>query len=66
MEGNRNDKSCRPTLVTCVIVFQKFQTDNSVLFFDASNEFYRVVNNIKLTSKRIKKIVNGFVSGSDV
>lgn len=49
------------TIATCVIILKKSKKDNSVLFIDASAEFYRGGNKNKLTEENRKKILNAYI-----
>lgn len=46
------------SIATCIIVLKKNKTDNSILFVDASNEFFRGDNKNKLTPDNIKNIID--------
>ena len=54
------------SIATCIMVLKKSKQDNSVLFIDASEEFVKITNNNKLTSKNIEKIVEAFTQRQDV
>lgn len=54
------------TIATCIMVMKKGKTDNRTLFIDASGECIKVTNNNKLTADNIARIVDGFVSRTDI
>lgn len=54
------------SIATCILVMKKIQTDESILFIDASKEFVKVTNNNKLTQENIEHIVEIFTSRADV
>ena len=53
------------SIATCIMVMKRGKTDNKILFVDASNEFIKVTNNNKLTSKNIANIVRAFTERSN-
>jgi type I restriction enzyme M protein len=54
------------TIATCVIVLKKSKKDNAVLFIDASAEFTRIGNKNQLTPAHQQKVLDTFVTRSDV
>ncbi len=54
------------SIATCIMVLKRNKADNNTLFIDASNECVKVTNNNKLTEDSIARIVEEFVSRTDV
>ena len=54
------------SIATCIMVLKRSKADNRTLFIDASNECIKVTNNNKLTEDNIARIVEEFVSRTDV
>lgn len=46
------------SIATCILVLKRSKIDNSILFVDGSNEFYRGDNKNKLTDKNIENIID--------
>lgn len=53
------------SIATCIMVLKKWKADNKILFIDASNEFFKVPNNNKLTHENIANIVGAFANRAD-
>ncbi|NLK91731.1 MAG: type I restriction-modification system subunit M, partial [Bacteroidales bacterium] len=53
------------SIATCIMVLKRSKNDNNILFIDASNEFIKVTNNNKLTSKNIQTILNAYIERKD-
>ncbi|MDE0573737.1 type I restriction-modification system subunit M [Demequina sp. B12] len=54
------------TIATCIIVLKKSKRDNSVLFLDASQQFTRVGNKNRLTSKHQQFVLDTLAAREDV
>ena len=54
------------TIATCIIVLKKSKRDNKILFIDGTNEFVRNGNKNRLTEANRQKILDAYVSRTDL